>query len=281
MELVEGESLSTLLARAGRSSPDRTLDVLRQTAAALAVAHAAGVVHRDVKPGNVLVRLGRHGEDHRLRHRLVGRQRAAHPDRPGHRHRRLPLPGAGRRRARHPGQRRLRARHGRLRVPGRPAAPSTATTPSPSRCSTSATTPSRCPTTSRPACARWSSGPSSRTPRSGSPTAPRSSRRSTGCRSRAPARRPGRHRAVPLGRASGARPAPVAGRPGGVPAAAADGAAGRLRAARRDRRRPRAGAAPATTRRRPARPPRPSSSRPSSSTVRTTWAGRSTTSPSS
>src|SRR3954452_13963826 len=56
MELVEGESLSTLLARSGTLSPDRTLDVLRQTASALAEAHEAGVVHRDVKPGNVLVR---------------------------------------------------------------------------------------------------------------------------------------------------------------------------------------------------------------------------------
>src|SRR3954463_5526328 len=55
MELVEGEALSTLLERERKLSPARTLDVLRQTASALAAAHAAGVVHRDVKPGNVLV----------------------------------------------------------------------------------------------------------------------------------------------------------------------------------------------------------------------------------
>jgi serine/threonine protein kinase len=55
MELVDGEPLSTLLREHGPLSPEATLSVLRQTAVALAEAHHVGLVHRDVKPGNILV----------------------------------------------------------------------------------------------------------------------------------------------------------------------------------------------------------------------------------
>jgi len=56
MELVDGEPLSTLLRRESPLSVDRTLDLVAQTADALQAAHDGGVVHRDVKPGNLLVR---------------------------------------------------------------------------------------------------------------------------------------------------------------------------------------------------------------------------------
>ncbi|MFD1148766.1 protein kinase domain-containing protein [Saccharothrix hoggarensis] len=54
MELVEGEPLAAIIAR-GRLNADRTLDVLEQAGNALQAAHERGLVHRDVKPGNILV----------------------------------------------------------------------------------------------------------------------------------------------------------------------------------------------------------------------------------
>jgi serine/threonine-protein kinase len=55
MAFVEGESLGARLTREGAWSIERTVRVLRDVADALAYAHARGVVHRDIKPDNILI----------------------------------------------------------------------------------------------------------------------------------------------------------------------------------------------------------------------------------
>ena len=55
MQLVHAQSLDQVLAAAGPLSPRRAAEMARQLLSALSVAHAAGVMHRDVKPSNVLL----------------------------------------------------------------------------------------------------------------------------------------------------------------------------------------------------------------------------------
>ncbi|MXP21365.1 protein kinase [Gordonia sp. HNM0687] len=55
MELVDGEPLNSVISRMGRLSLTNSLDMLEQTGRALQAAHTQHLVHRDVKPGNILI----------------------------------------------------------------------------------------------------------------------------------------------------------------------------------------------------------------------------------
>jgi beta-lactam-binding protein with PASTA domain/predicted Ser/Thr protein kinase len=55
MEYVEGRTLAEFLAGGGRILPDRAIDIAMDVCQALEAAHAQGVIHRDIKPGNIML----------------------------------------------------------------------------------------------------------------------------------------------------------------------------------------------------------------------------------
>src|SRR3546814_10488980 len=55
LEHVAGDSLAEVLRGAGRLGDERTLEIVAETAAGLEAAHRTGLVHRDIKPGNLLI----------------------------------------------------------------------------------------------------------------------------------------------------------------------------------------------------------------------------------
>ena len=149
MAYVEGEPLSARLKEAGRLGVAETMSIVAQAADALHAAHRNGTVHRDVKPGNLIVKptgavilvdfgVARSGG---------GDQRdRAQRDR---RHRPLHGPRAGRQGQRHAGHGHLRAGRGGVPLHLRAARRSTGTTPCRWRCGTSTRSRTRCPTTCR------------------------------------------------------------------------------------------------------------------------------------
>ena len=88
-ELVDGENLKELVERGGPLPVRRVLELGLEVAHALAFAHGQGLVHRDVKPQNVLLDARRPRQGDRLRDRAVARRRRT--DRDGHGARDEPL----------------------------------------------------------------------------------------------------------------------------------------------------------------------------------------------
>jgi serine/threonine-protein kinase len=78
MELVDGEDLAALVRRVGRLPLEKVNDIARQLCGGLAAAHAQGVLHRDLKPGQRADRQPRAGSHHRFRHRNLQGQPVSH-----------------------------------------------------------------------------------------------------------------------------------------------------------------------------------------------------------
>ena len=55
MEFVDGESLGSVLKRESKLKPEQAAKIIYQTAQGLSTAHDKGVIHRDIKPGNLML----------------------------------------------------------------------------------------------------------------------------------------------------------------------------------------------------------------------------------
>jgi serine/threonine-protein kinase len=117
MEYVDGEDLASLLRRNGTLAPRQAARIAAEVARALEVAHGRGIVHRDVKPANILI-----AADGRVKVTDSGSPRDLRgADAPGNDAvRPLFQPGAGPRRTGDGRVGHLCARHRPLRVPRRP-----------------------------------------------------------------------------------------------------------------------------------------------------------------
>ena len=124
MEYVAGRTLRDILREGRKILPERALEITSGVLAALDYSHRAGIIHRDIKPGNVMltpsgdVKVMDFGIARAISRRLLDDD----PDRGRRRHRAVPLPRAGARRDRRLPLRRLLHRLPALRAAHRPAA---------------------------------------------------------------------------------------------------------------------------------------------------------------